>query len=321
MITVRVTAPAALADDIRTVLMAEPGLSSLTVQPSESPVGTCFTANIPREHANRMVEALHALGVQEEGTIQLIPAGTWISQRAYEADIAAPGAAADAVVWADVIERAYQETALTWMYLSFMVLATLLAAIAVITDSTVLLIGAMVLGPEFVAVAALGLALVRRRRRLFVQSVRTLAIGFAVSILVTTAVVAILRAFHLVTINDVSAPHGATDFIASPNIWSLLVAFLAGVAGVLAITSARGGGLVGVFISVTTIPASGYIAVSVVFARWEPALGSLEQLIINIAGMAVAGWITLALQQRIYARIPALRVPASVRARGRRAQR
>ena len=321
MITVRVTAPTALADAVRAVLMAEPGLSALTVQESADPVGTCFTANIPREHTNRMVEALRSLGVQESGTIQLLPAGTWISRRAFDADMAAPGAASDAVVWAEVIERAYQETALTWGYLSFMILATLLAAIAIITDSLVLVIGAMVLGPEFVAVAALGLALVKRRFHLLRQSLRTLAIGFAVSIVVTVIVVAILRAIGLVTSADLSSPHGATDFIASPNAWSLIVAFLAGIAGVLSITSARGGGLVGVFISVTTIPASGYLAVAAVFGHWSAALGSLEQLVINIIGMALAGWLTLAIQQRLYARIPALRVPESVRRRGRRAQR
>ncbi len=56
-----------------------------------------------------------------------------------------------------------------------MVLATLLAAIAIVTDSVILVIGAMVLGPEFVAIAALGVGLVRRRANLFRQALRTLA--------------------------------------------------------------------------------------------------------------------------------------------------
>ena len=38
---------------------------------------------------------------------------------------------------------------------------------------------------------------------------------------------------------------------------ALIVALIAGAAGVLALTSARAGGLTGVFISVTTIPAAG----------------------------------------------------------------
>ena len=43
-------------------------------------------------------------------------------------------------------------------FITFMVLAILLAAIAIVTDSVILVIGAMVLGPEFVPIAALGLA-------------------------------------------------------------------------------------------------------------------------------------------------------------------
>lgn len=48
-----------------------------------------------------------------------------------------------------------------------MTLATSLASIAIVLDSPILVIGAMVLGPEFVAIAALALALVRRRYSLF----------------------------------------------------------------------------------------------------------------------------------------------------------
>ena len=70
-------------------------------------------------------------------------------------------------MWAEVTQRAYEESELNWTYLSFMTLATLLASIAIIVDSQILVIGAMVLGPEFVAIAALGLALVRRRGSLF----------------------------------------------------------------------------------------------------------------------------------------------------------
>jgi uncharacterized membrane protein len=78
-----------------------------------------------------------------------------------------PGSPADSVVWAEVTHRAYEESELNWTYLTFMTLATSLASIAIVLDSPILVIGAMVLGPEFVAIAALALALVRRRYSLF----------------------------------------------------------------------------------------------------------------------------------------------------------
>ena len=234
-----------------------------------------------------------------------MPVPTWISQPAYDAEQKAPGASADAVVWADVIERSYDETQLTWTYLSFMILATMLAAIAILTDSIILVIGAMVLGPEFVAIAALGLGLVRKRTGLIRQALRTLIIGFAVSIAVVTVLTLIARVTGLINVDEVTAQRPGTAFIYTPNAWSLIVAVIAAAAGVLSLTSARTGGLVGVFISVTTIPASGNVAVALVFLQWSQVLGSSLQLVINIVGMALAGWFTLWLQQRVWKRTTA----------------
>jgi uncharacterized hydrophobic protein (TIGR00271 family) len=304
VLTIRAVVPTALSPAVREAFEAEPTVSSLTVLPGASarPIGDVYEADLPRESANQLIEQLKAIGVQREGTIQVLPVATWISEPAFQAEQVAPGASADAVIWADVVEKAYDETELTWTYISFMIMATLLAAIAILTDSVILVIGAMVLGPEFVAIAALGLALVRRRPALFRRSLRTLAIGFAVSISVVTLVTLIGRLIGFISMDDLMRSRPGTAFIYTPNWWSLIVALIAGAAGVLALTSSRSGGLVGVFISVTTIPASGNIAVALVFLQWHEVFGSAAQLVINIAGMAAAGWATLLLQQRVWAR-------------------
>ncbi len=117
------------------------------------------------------------------------PVRAWFSRRGYDAERRAPGSSADSVVWADVTQRAYEESELNWTYTSFMTLATLIAGIAIVLDSQILVIGAMVLGPEFGAVAALGVALVRRRASLLRLAARTLVLGFVVAILATTAAV------------------------------------------------------------------------------------------------------------------------------------
>ena len=138
-----------------------------------------------------------------------------------------------------------------------MTLATLLASIAIILDSQILVIGAMVLGPEFVAIAALGLALVRRRRDLGFYAASTLLLGFVVAIALTTLAALVGRALGWIAIEDVTGPRPGTDFIYSPDKWSFIVAVIAAAAGVLSLTSAKVGGLSGVFISVTTVPAAG----------------------------------------------------------------
>jgi uncharacterized hydrophobic protein (TIGR00271 family) len=84
-----------------------------------------------------------------------------------------------------------------------------------------------------------------------------------------------------------------TSFIWKPDALSWIVGFLAGIAGMLALTSAKSGALVGVLISVTTIPAAANAAVAL--AYWVPseAIGSAVQLVINLSAIVVAGTLTL----------------------------
>lgn len=315
MITVRATCPHSLTESVVQTLRDTPHVSALVVlrDAAVSPHGDVIEVDVPRESANQIINTLVALGVQDEGTIKVLPVPTWISKRGLRAEEAAPGEGADAVVWAEVVERAYDESALTFTYLAFMILATLLAAIAVVTDSVILVIGAMVLGPEFVPIAALGLAMVRRRPTLLRRASRTLVVGFAVSITVVALCALVAKWAGIITAAQVdTSGRVGTSFIYSPNGWSFTIAVIAGAAGVLSLTSSRSGGMAGVFISVTTIPASGNIAVASVFGLWDEVWGSTVTLTVNVLGMALAGWITLAIQQGVWDRVK--------RRRNRRAQ-
>jgi uncharacterized hydrophobic protein (TIGR00271 family) len=312
VITVRVTCPSAMTDDVVAALRSDHTASTLVVLRGASvvPAGDVVEADLPREAVNGAVDALRALGVPAVGTVQLLPVQTWLSRGALEAEEQAPGSSADAVVWAEVTQRAYEDSALTWTFLSFMILATLLAAIAVVTDSVILVIGAMVLGPEFVPIAAIGLGLVRRRRHLIRRSLRTLAVGFSVAILAVAALAAVARWAGLVAAEDlVLQNRPGTAFIFSPSGWSIIIALIAGAAGVLSLTSAKSTGLAGVFISVTTIPAAGNISVALVFANWDEVWGSTLTLVLNIIGMGLAGWATLAVQQAWWRRVSRARAP------------
>ena len=300
----RITSPAHLTDEVVAVFSGDPAVSQLAVLRGASvePPGDIVLADAAREATNELIDRLDALGIPECGTIHIEPVTTWVSRAGLDAERHTPGSSADAVVWADVTQRAYDETELNWTYLSFMTLATLLAGIAIIVDSQVLVIGAMVLGPEFIPIAALGLALVRRRGTLFGLAARTLLIGFGVAIAVTTIAAYAARALGWVVTSDVTGPRPGTDFIYSPDKWSFIVALIAAAAGVLSLTSAKVGGLSGVFISVTTVPAAGNVALGIAFTAWGEVTGSAIQLALNISGMILAGWATLAVQHLVWNR-------------------
>lgn len=315
----RITSPRDLTPAVLDALRADEAVTSLTCVQGASlvPVGDLVEADVPREAVNDVVDALRAIGVQQEGAIHVVPVATWLSQPALDAERRTPGSSADSVVWADVTQRAYEESELNWTFLTFMSLATLIASIAIVLDSQILVIGAMVLGPEFIPIAALGLALVRRRPSLLRYAARSLLVGFAVAIAVATLAALAARALGWVTLEQVTAPRPATAFVYTPDKWSFIVAVIAAAAGALSLTSAKVGGLSGVFISVTTIPAAGNVALGLAFGVFDEVRGSLLQLLLNITGMAVAGWLTLAFQHAVWSRMSERRALVAARIRRR----
>ena len=98
----------------------------------------------------------------------------------------------------------------------------MIAALGIIQDSVILIIGAMVVGPEFGRLAGLSVALVQRKRRLARRSVKALAVGFPVAIAAALALTAVLRAVDSAPerLGPISRP--ATLFISHPDEYTIL---------------------------------------------------------------------------------------------------
>ncbi len=304
MLHLRIYSVPELTDSV-TAVMADQQVAEWAVfrGVASQPASDVVFAEVVREASNSVIAGLYDLGVHKQGAIQLDVVDSWVSRPDLQAQERVPGHGSDAVVWTEVTHRAYEDAQLTWTYGTFMVLATLIASIGIVLDSQILLIGAMVLGPEFGAVAALGLALVRRRWNLFTSALRTLVVGFVVAIAVTTLLAFVARMLGWITAEDVEGPRPFTAFIYTPDKWSLIIALIAGAAGVLALTSSKSSGLAGVFISVTTVPAAGNVALAAAFGSWHEVAGSSAQLVVNITGMMLSGWFTLVLQQMVWNRM------------------
>ncbi|MGV9795942.1 DUF389 domain-containing protein [Gordonia sp. NPDC003422] len=301
MLHLELSCPGHVTDGVLELVTDDEAVSSIAVVRGASlrPVGDLVKVDVAREAADDLIAAIRELGVDSDGCLRVEEVEAFISRQALEADRRAPGFGSDAVVWPQVGLRAYGDSELNFTYLGFMILATTLAAIAVVLDSQILTIGAMVLGPEFGVIIAMCVGVVLCRPNLFWMATRTLTIGFAVAMVATLALSAIARGLGWISIDDITH-HPETDFIYSPDKWSFIVAIVAAVAGVLSITSARTGGLAGVFISVTTIPAAGNLALAAAFAEWSEVRGSALQLVVNIVGMTMAGCLTFWLQKRLW---------------------
>lgn len=161
----------------------------------------------------------------------------------------------------------------------------------------------MVVGPEFAPIAALCIGVARRKPQLLAPATLTLVGGFTVAAVI--AWMAWTIAYATGAIDVVAATTGsATEFIIQPNVWSFVIALLAGCAGMLSLTSSKSSALVGVFISITTVPAVGTFGLTLAVGAWHEAAASAVQLGVNLVGLIIAGTITLAVQS-LLVRIPA----------------
>ncbi|MEU8638364.1 DUF389 domain-containing protein [Amycolatopsis sp. NPDC048633] len=278
------------------ILRAHAGVAHLVVHRgvAVSPEGDLVEADIAREAADELVEALCVLELDHTGGITLEAIDTALSDAADEAEEAAPGEGADAVVWQELLSRTGEESRLNVTFLAFLTIACLLAAVGVLTDSAVTIVGAMVVGPEFGPLAALAVGLVLRRWDLVRLAGAALGIGFPLAMVVTLGGALLVRATDVFGAQAFELKrHSEVDFVFSVGVPSLVVAMLAGAAGMLAMTSAKSAALVGVFISVTTVPAAGYAVVAAVAGEWNRCVQSVGQLLVNLLGIVAAAAIVL----------------------------
>ncbi|MBT2224286.1 DUF389 domain-containing protein [Nonomuraea sp. NEAU-A123] len=302
MLHLRLICPSARTGEVTTVLDECTGVTNVAVLPgaAREPVGDLILCDVAREAANEVISRLK--WVQDEGSIAVEQIHLALSKVAADAVEEAPGDPDDAVVWAELAHKVQAESRITWAYLAFLAIATQLAGIGVLQNSPILIVGAMVLGPEFGAIAAICFGLLRFRGHLIITSVRTLVIGFAVAIAITFACALVSRWMGWIDLTNLRV-NEEVQFIVKPDRWSFIVALLAGAAGVLSITAGKSSALIGVFISVTTVPAAGYVAVALALSDWDEVAGSVAQLALNIVGMLIAGTVTLAVQRKFWPQV------------------
>jgi len=210
LVHLRLTVPNDLTERVSELLVGHECTTNVTLQAGvvSKPEGDLVECDVAREEAGSLLRMLEEIELDERGGILIeTPTGTPFRE-ARRLERLAPGHPDDAVIWEGVEAEAYAGATATVSYLIFLVLAVILAAIAVLTDSSILVVGAMVVG-------ALALA---------IQKTAT---------------------------------------------------------------------MVGVFISVTTVPAAGNLALGLAVWNLEEITGSAAQLGINIAGMIISGTLLL----------------------------
>ncbi len=293
---IRIVCPPHRTDHISGVLEEVTYASDVTIvrQARRQPPGDLVQADVPRRSVDELLQMVE---------LAQDVAGISVSVSPSESLLGADGtrlrpADDEAVVWAQVVQDVHRNGRLSWVNVALIVIGSMIAAIGLVEDQLLLIVGAMAISPDYYLIAdtCLGFALRWWSR----MRAGLVAIGacFGAGIVGAWALTEVLYRTGVVAQNTVPTSHSLTLFISQPNATTVVVALLAGVAGALSLTLPDARGLVGVFVSITTIPAAANIGVAFAAHDWSQMAGAAVQLVANLASLLVASTVTLLIRAR-----------------------
>jgi uncharacterized hydrophobic protein (TIGR00271 family) len=305
MIHLRVVSPPDVTARLVPALAANPGVMNLIVQAGavRNPDGDAVHCDVLHGAANDVIEHLHDLGVDERGSIIVENVDTSMSARANAATARLGRFERFTPVWAEVESRIAFDGTFPPSWYALLVIAGLIGSVGILTNSQILIVGAMVVGPEYGAIISLAFGIDRLDWSRIRSSSFALVVGFGLAIVASFVLGVIIRAAGLEPAAYSLGVRPVSNLVNSPDWFSFIVAVLAGIVGVVSLTESRASTLIGVFISVTTIPAAADIGVSLAFHSTSEARGSAFQLLLNVAVLTIVAVIGLPIQRRIW-RLP-----------------
>jgi uncharacterized hydrophobic protein (TIGR00271 family) len=303
MLHVRVVSPATLTESLIDRLAAAPGVQNVVVRAGAArrPPGDAVQFDVRNAAANPVFKALRDLGLDRDGAV--------ICVERVDATLTGPASPASghgalrqetAPVWEMVEAVIRQGEAYAPSFYVLLAIAGLIGAVGILTNSQILIVGAMVVGPEYDAIIGVALGLTRRVRAEVRDGLLALGGGFLAAMVVTLLFGLAVRASGKTPEAYLHGVRPVADLINTPNIFSVIVAVLAGLVGVVSLTEARANALIGVFISVTTIPAAASVGISIAYSSWSEARGSFFQLLLNVVLLIVVGAAGLRTQRAIW---------------------
>lgn len=299
---VRLVSPPDQTEGLVGLLAADSGVSNLVVLPGTArrPDGDAVQFDVRSGSANSVFRELKAFQVGRSGAVGVKYVDAMLGEETAQASKHFFIQRDIAPVW-DIVEARIRSDALyAPSFYVLLAIAGLIGAIGILTNSQILIVGAMVVGPEYNAIMGVALGLDKRSRRPVLRGALALLAGFSAAIVITLLFGLLIRWSGQTPRLYSAGVRPVSDLINNPNLFSLVVAVLAGIVGVVALTEARAGALIGVFISVTTIPSAADIGLSLAYSSWGEAGGSALQLLLNVFVLIAVGALALRLQRIIW---------------------
>lgn len=301
MLHLRILVPTELGPAVQALLQREPGAVHLSIVRGAAidPTGDVIEADVEHAVLATLISRLQDLGVERRGSLSFSDIEDARSAAADAARALTRAGGTELIAWDEVAARTRDETMITPAYLVLMIIAGLMAGAGILANNEVLLIGAMIVSPDFGPLAGFTVATLVGQAAQVRSSAAALLAGFAMATGAGFLAAIASSSVGLVPATYLAGERPVAELIAAPNLGSLVIALAAGVAAMVGLGQARSGAVVGVIVSVTTLPAAANIGVALAFGAGAEAIGALAQLLINLAGMVAAGVVTLWIGRRL----------------------
>jgi uncharacterized hydrophobic protein (TIGR00271 family) len=298
MFQVHLVCPQEKSGQLVGLLTTDTGVRNIVVLPASAkrPDGDVIQFDLAAGSANPVLRQLRDLGVGEYSPVAVhivdatLPAPSGQAGRNHQ-----PYLGEIAPVWDLVYARIRADAVYAPSFFVLLIIAGLIAAVGILTNSQILIVGAMVVGPEYGAIISVASGIESRHWAPVRSGMIALVGGFLLAIVATFIFAWCIKelgktptAYHL-------GLRPVSDLINSPNLFSVVVAVLAGIVGVVSLAESRTNALIGVFISITTIPAAGDVGVSLAYHLWSEASGSALQLLLNVGLLVIVGVLVIRL--------------------------
>jgi len=280
------------ADEFAALLRELEGVRRVVQQADEaaSDDAYVFVADVEPAAADRLVDELGDLGIDAEDYVLTRIEVVSPQHRHHLGE-----GGVDGYAWIEVLGQARANSRLLARYLALINVAAVIAALGVITSSSILIVGAMAVSPDLLPICATCVGLVARRYRLARRAFVTLTLGLGL-VVVTAAVLSFLLKVTGLLPDGFEVENSSLTNLAHTDYSTVLIALAAGVAAMLSFET-KASAAVGVAISVTTIPASAYLGVAIGGGGIEHALGAAVVLAINVSLLILSGTLTLIVQR------------------------
>ncbi len=292
MLRLRSSVDAERAGHFGALLRELEGVRRLVQQPDQASAADAvvFVADVEPAAADRLVAAIAELGIGVDDYLLT------------RVEVVAPlrrhlggEAGVEGFAWVEVMGQARANSRPLARYLALINVAAVIAALGVITSSSILIVGAMAVSPDLLPICATCVGLVGRRHGLAQRSFLTLALGLALVVATAAVLAAALEGVDLLPAGF-TVEQSSLSTLAKTDYSTVLIALAAGIAAMLSFET-RASAAVGVAISVTTIPASAYLGVAIGVGGPGEGLGALVVLLINVSLLIFSGTMTLLAQR------------------------